>query len=79
MSVPEVLLSTCLVEFGPLDDHQQGLVDMHPLRALGSAVPVETDGTVIEFWLDGAQPEDVFDDLRGWAIGNGLPIRRLVT
>jgi hypothetical protein len=79
MSIPEVDQRTCLVEFGPLDHAQRVLVDLHAMRAVGSEASVDGDGVVIEFWLrDGEQPEAAFDDIRGWAIGNRLPIRRLI-
>ncbi|HEY3485168.1 MAG TPA: hypothetical protein VGK49_07280 [Ilumatobacteraceae bacterium] len=80
MSIPETEITTCLVEFGPLDDEQRALVDLHPMRAVGTEATFETgDGVVIEFWLGaGEQPSTVFDDIRGWAIGNRLPIRRLI-
>ena len=67
------------VEFGPLDEQQRALIDLHPLRAVGGLIPIETDGDVMEFWLDGADdPDATFDDLRGWAISMRLPIRRLL-
>jgi hypothetical protein len=71
---------TICVEFAPLSDHQQAFVDVHTLRAVGTDVPVvDTDGVVIEFWLrEGDTVETAYDDIRGWAIGNGLPIRRMI-
>jgi len=79
MSIPEVDVSTYLVEFGPLDEEQRALVDLHEMRAVGTDVSVDGDGVVIEFWLrEGEHPHTAFDDIRGWAIGNRLPIRRLI-
>ena len=71
---------TIWVEFAPLSDEQQALVDLHTLRAVGSDVSaVETDGIVIEFSLrKGDTVDAAYDDIRGWAIGNGLPIRRMI-
>jgi hypothetical protein len=68
------------VEFAPLSDEQQAFVDLHTLRAVGTDVPaVDTDGVVIEFWLrEGDTVDTAYDDIRGWAIGNGLPIRRMI-
>ena len=72
--------STIVVEFAPLSDEQQAFVDLHTLRAVGSELPaVDTDGVVVEFWLrDGETGDAAYDDIRGWAIGNGLPIRRII-
>ena len=68
-----------LVEFGALDHDQQLLVDLHELRAVGSQATVDSDGVVIEFWVrDGADRAALYDDIRGWAIGNRLPIRGVV-
>ena len=79
MSIPEVDLTTCLVEFGPLDDEQRTLVDLHEMRAVGTDATVDGDGVVVEFWLRaGESSHAAFDDIRGWAIGNRLPIRRLI-
>ena len=71
---------TIVIEFAPLSDEQQAFVDLHPLRALGTDLPgVEMDGIAIEFRLrDGDAAHDFYDDIRGWAIGNGLPIRRMI-
>ena len=71
---------TICVEFAPLSDDQQAFVDLHTLRAVGTDVPVvDTDGVVIEFSLrEGDTVETAYDDIRGWAIGNGLPIRRML-
>jgi hypothetical protein len=71
---------TICVEFAPLSDHQQAFVDLHTMRAVGTDVPVvDTDGVVIEFWIrEGDTVETAYDDIRGWAIGNGLPIRRMI-
>lgn len=73
------MTAVCSVEFGALEPEQQALVDGHPLRALGTTRRVDTDGVVVEFLVgDDEHPEAVYDDIRGWAIGNRLPIRRLV-
>jgi hypothetical protein len=71
---------TIVVEFARLSAEQQAFVDLHTLRAVGKALPaVDTDGVVVEFWLrEGDTAPAVYDDIRGWAIGNGLPIRGLV-
>ena len=79
MSIQEVDAPSYLVEFGPLDEEQQALVDLHAMRAVGTEASISGDGVVIEFWLrDGEHPDAAFDDIRGWAIGNRLPIRRLI-
>ena len=79
VSIPEIATPTCLVEFGPLDDAQQAMVDLHTMRAVGTEASVDGDGVVIEFWLrDGELAQAAFDDIRGWAIGKRLPIRRLI-
>ena len=72
---------TILIEFGRLSDEQQELVDHHAARALGGEQPrVQSEGQLIEFWVrDGDSAEATYDDIRGWARGNGLPIRRLVS
>ena len=73
--------ATVLVMFGPLTADQQVFVDLHTLRAVGTVSPTvdDGDGVVVEFWLrDGETPEALYDDIRGWAIGNSLPIRGLV-
>ena len=73
--------TTVLVQFGPLTEAQMMLVDLHTLRALGSdsAEPIAGDGVVVEFWLrDGDGADALYDDIRGWAIGNGLPVRGIV-
>jgi hypothetical protein len=71
---------TILVEFGNLTDEQHMLLDLHTLRALGDDAPRPTDGrVVVAFWIsDGETPDAVYDDIRGWAIGNRLPVGRMV-
>ena len=71
---------TIVVEFARLTDEQQAFVDLHSLRAVGTDAPaVNTDGVVVEFWLrQGDTVHGAYDDIRGWAIGNGLPIRRMI-
>jgi hypothetical protein len=71
---------TICVEFARLSDEQQAFVDLHTLRAVGTDLPaVDTDGVVIDFWLrEGDTVDTAYDDIRGWAIGNGLPIRRII-
>ena len=72
---------TILVMFGRLNADQQALIDLHTLRALGTEPPriVDADGVVIEFWIrDGDTADTAYDDIRGWAIGHGLPIRDMV-
>lgn len=69
---------TILVEFGHLTDEQQLHVDLHGLRAVGTALPapIHAQGVVVEFWLrDGETALEAYDDIRGWAIGHRLPIR----
>ena len=72
--------ATILVEFGPLTPDQQAFVDLHTLRAVGTERPsVDTGGVIVEFWLrEGDTRATLYDDIRGWAIGNGLPVRRVV-
>jgi hypothetical protein len=73
--------ATILVEFGPLTAEQQAFVDLHTLRAVGTEPPRLRDdnGVAIEFWLrDGETAEELYDDIRGWAIGNCLPVRDLI-
>ena len=69
-----------LVEFGVLSAEQRDMVDLHILRAVGSEPPSSASGgLVVEFWVpDGVTPDEVYDDVRGWAIGNGLPVRGVV-
>ena len=71
---------TIVVEFAPLSDQQRAFIDLHTLRAVGTPMPaVDTDGVLIEFWLrEGETAHTAYDDIRGWAIGNGLPIRGFV-
>jgi hypothetical protein len=71
---------TISVEFAPLSDQQQAFIDLHTLRAVGTDLPaVDTDGVVIEFWLrEGDTADTAYDDIRGWALGHGLPIRRMI-
>jgi hypothetical protein len=71
---------TIVVEFGTLTDEQRLFIDLHSLRAVGSVIPEPVRGRVIvEFWLrDGDTPAQAYDDIRGWAIGNRLPISGLV-
>jgi hypothetical protein len=80
MSTPELRLPlTLLVEFGPLDEEQQTLIDRHELRAVGTATTSPSDGVVVDFWVrDGEDLHELYDDIRGWAIGNRLPIRGVV-
>ena len=80
MSIPELKLPvTLLIEFGPLDEDQRTLVDRHELRAVGTPAMTPSDGVVIEFWVrDGDDLNELYDDIRGWAIGNRLPIRGVV-
>ena len=69
---------TILVEFGPLTWEQQAFIDLHSLRAVGTAPPSLTNdnGIVIEFWRrDGETAEELYDDIRGWAVGHCLPVR----
>lgn len=70
-----------VVEFGPLTADQKAFVDLHPLRAVGTEPPAPQDdnGLVIQFWVrDCETAEELYDDIRGWAIGNRLPVRGLV-
>ena len=71
---------TIFVEFGNLTDEQRLLLDLHALRALGDDTPPPTDGrVVVAFWIsDGETSEAVYDDIRGWAIGNRLPVGRML-
>jgi hypothetical protein len=71
---------TIVIEFGRLSDEQQAFIDLHTLRAVGTALPaVDTDRVLIEFWLrEGDTAHTAYDDIRGWAIGNGLPIRGMI-
>jgi hypothetical protein len=71
---------TILVEFGELTPEQQMLIDLHSQRALGAELPPSEPGRfVVGFWMrDGETREDVYDDIRGWAIGNRLPVGRLL-
>ena len=69
---------TILVEFGPLTAEQKAFVDLHTLRAVGTEPPALADdnGVVIEFWRrDGETAAELYDHIRGWAIGNSLPVR----
>ena len=69
---------TILVEFGQLIEQQQAQVDLHPSRAVGTILPapLHAHGVVVEFWLrDGETVAEAYDEIRGWAIGNRLPIR----
>jgi hypothetical protein len=68
---------TVVIEFGRLSDEQQAFVDLHTLRSVGTDLPaVDTDGVLIEFWLrEGDTPATLYDDVRGWALGHGLPVR----
>ena len=70
---------TIVVEFGPLTDEQRLFIDLHSLRAVGTVMPEPVQGRVaVEFWLrEGDTPAQVYDEIRGWAIGNGLPISGL--
>jgi hypothetical protein len=73
--------STILVEFGPLTTQQKAIVDLHTLRAVGTEPPALTDdnGVVIEFWRNiGETAQELYDDIRRWAIGNSLPIRGVI-
>jgi hypothetical protein len=71
---------TILVEFGPLTAEQKAFVDLHTLRAVGTEPPALTEnGVAIEFWRrDGETAEELYDDIRGWAIGNSLPVRGVI-
>ena len=70
-----------LVEFGELTDEQRLHIDLHHLRALGAEqTPAGASGYVAAFWLrDGQDGLELYDEVRGWALGNALPIRGLVT
>ena len=73
--------TTILVEFGPLTAEQKAFIDLHILRAVGTEPPAGTDrgGVVVEFWRrDGETAHELYDDIRGWAIGNRLPIRGII-
>ena len=40
---------------------------------------MDDNGVEVEFWVcDGETVDALYDDIRGWAIGNGLPVRGLV-
>jgi hypothetical protein len=69
------------VEFGQLTNEQLLTIDLHHLRALGAGpTPPAGGGYVAAFWLrDGEDPSELYDEVRGWAIGRALPIRRRVT
>jgi hypothetical protein len=71
---------TILVEFGTLSDEQRLFLDLHALRAVGTVMPEAVRGrTIVEFWLrEGDTHESAYEEIRGWAIGNRLPISGLV-
>jgi hypothetical protein len=72
---------TILVEFGPLTRQQKAFIDLHSQRAVGTEPPAQTDDhiIVIEFWRrDGETAEELYDDIRGWAIGHSLPVRGVI-
>jgi len=71
---------TIVVEFGALTDEQRLFIDLHSLRAVGTVMPEPVRGRVmVEFWLrEGDTPAEAYDEIRGWAIGNRLPISGLV-
>ncbi len=68
-----------MVEFDPLTDEQRLFIDLHSLRAVGTVMPESVSGRVaVEFWLrEGDTPAQVYEEIRGWAIGNHLPISDL--
>jgi hypothetical protein len=72
--------STIVIEFGTLTDDQRLFIDLHSLRSVGSIMPAPVGGRVlIEFWLrEGDTPAETYDDIRGWAIGNRLPVGPLI-
>jgi hypothetical protein len=69
-----------VIEFGLLTDAQRQLIDEHPLRAPGIDPLLHVDsGWNAAFWLrQGRFRDEVYDEIRGWAVGNRLPIRRLL-
>jgi hypothetical protein len=81
MTVSDDPTQIVLVEFGELTDEQLLTIDLHHLRALGAdQTPPAGSGYVAAFWLrDGEDPSELYDEVRGWAIGRALPIRRRVT
>ena len=72
--------ATIVVEFGELTDDQRLFINLHALRAVVNIVSEPDRGrAMVEFWLREAdRPLDVYDDIRGWSIGNRLPIIGLV-
>jgi hypothetical protein len=66
-----------MIEFGTLTDDQRRLVETHPLRATGIDPLVHLDqGWKAAFWFrQGRFRDEVYDEIKGWAVGNRLPIR----
>ena len=65
-------------EVRTLTSEQKAFVDLHTLRAVGTEPPALADdnGVVIEFWRRNRETADEsYDEIRGWAIGNSLPVR----
>jgi hypothetical protein len=73
-------LEVILVEFGTLSADQQRLIDGHPQRALGAGLPpapIDNCDLIAFAVEDGTTLKNAYQELRGWAIGHALPIRRL--
>ena len=69
---------TILVKFGRSPRSRKRSSIRTRCRAVGTEPPALADdnGVVIEFWRrDGETADESYDEIRGWAIGNSLPVR----
>lgn len=68
-----------LVAFAGLTNEQREVIDAHPLRGPGAFIPSIHGHLLATFWVaDGSTTEATFDDLRGWALGQGIPIEQRI-
>jgi hypothetical protein len=71
---------TVAIEFGQLNDAQWVLVGGHPLATTPPVQLIADPDVWVAVFSCSAERsvDDMYDELRGWALGNGLPIRRVV-
>jgi len=71
---------TFAVEFGHLNDAQWVVLDGHPLATAAPVQLIEHPRVWIAIFSCSSEStiDEMYDQLHDWALGEGLPIRRMV-
>jgi hypothetical protein len=71
---------TFAVEFGDLNDAQWVVLDGHPLATAAPVQLIDHPGVWVAVFSGSCERsiDAMYDELHRWALGEGLPIRRIV-